>query len=115
MSLGFDMGQQVSLMRRTPKPGAARYDAYGNVAWDVAVQIVPGCAIYPTSLTENDQGQERTTSFYTCVLPAHVQVNNVDYVLWDGRRYEVADEPAQYRNPFTGASLQTVQLKRIEG
>lgn len=118
MSYGsYSRGQQITLIRRKPKVGIAAYDDYGNVQYQATAKILRGVAVWPTSLTENTSvGEfERTTSYYTAALPLSEPVNNIDYVLWDGRSYEIAGEPAQYVSPHTGNGYQTITMRRVEG
>lgn len=118
MSYGvYGRGQQVTLARRSPKDGPAKYDDYGNVQYQVSTKILRGCAVWPVSNTEADTaGQfERTTSFYSLTVPLAEPVGSVDYVLWNGLRFEVSGEPARYVSPHTGNGYQLVNLRRVEG
>jgi hypothetical protein len=113
----FERGETILLHARTPRriSGSLVRDAYGMVVYDAEIIPIRGCAIWPNSASEFQQGNERTLTTYTVVLPDGFAVDAVDKVVWREKAYEVSQEMEMHTNPMTGNHCQQFNMTRVEG
>lgn len=113
----FERGETILLHARTPRRsgGSLVRDAYGMVQYDAEIIPIRGCVIWPNSASESQQGNERTVTTYTVVLPDGFTVDAVDKIVWRGKSYEAEQEMEMHTNPMTGSTCQQVNMTRIEG
>lgn len=113
----FDRGETILLHARTPRRSGNTIvrDNYGMVVYDEEIIPVRGCVIWPNSASESQQGNERTVTTYTVVLPEGFTVDAVDRVVWRLKSYEAAQEMETYTNPMTGNVCSQFNMTRIEG
>lgn len=113
MPVPYGYGETVRLGRRRP---SGDFDAYGAMVYATTETVLTGCAVWPTSTSETLQNQDRTNSNWTVAVPPGTNTDAVDYVLWQGKKYEVSGERQTYRNPMTGTvSPEVINVTRVEG
>lgn len=99
-------------------PGVAT-GRYGDEQpdWSTATsRTVAGAAFAPAGAAELNSGRTAVIEEPTLYLPAGTVVTAACRVQVRGSTYEAVGDPADWRNPFTGARPGVVlRLRRIEG
>lgn len=90
-------------------------DAYGNDMYGITEVDVSGCAISPGNSSEDWQGTEQIEARVTVHAPAATLVNlPFDYMVIEGRKYNIVGTPNGWVSPFTGTgSYLEIQGKQI--
>lgn len=110
----FGAGETVTLRHKTTHT-PRQFDEYGNLIYRFVDQVLTGVAIWPESTSETIQQVERSTTIYVMAVPAGVDVDSNDVLVWRGVEWEIQAEAEQYRSPLTGTQLQEVRFRRTEG
>lgn len=109
----WPLGELVVVLR----PGPMTRDAMGQEVPGPDTEIpVPGCAVWPRTSSERDQGQAQVVVGLTVFVPPGVEVRATDRMRVRGAVYQVDGEPGTYRSPLTGTTSGTeVALSRVTG
>lgn len=108
------MGETITVLRPTDTE-----DRYHNVVqdWsDPERTDVEGCAVAPSSSSEDNANRQGVVAGLTVYAPADADIRHTDRVEVRGLVYEVDGTPNDWRSPFSGRrpGLE-VALKRVEG
>lgn len=109
--MGFEFGETIILNRRT----VSGQDDYGNDIYTTEALSLSRVPVWPSASTESVQGQDMVASDLTAMLPAGTDVGAVDSVQVYGNDYEIVGDPSHYRNPFEGAELIEIRLRKVTG
>jgi len=79
-------------------------DGYGNDVRTETATLVYGCASWPLTTVEDDQGRTLVTSGRALLLPDGVAISATSKVRFDdGSTWRVQGDPEQHQSALTGA------------
>ena len=91
-------------------------DANGDAVYAEVGRDPYTAPVYPRMSSETDTpGRTSVVIGLTLHLPRETAVDSHDRFLARGNEYQVSDEPADYRSPWTSRGLVVVNLTRVEG
>lgn len=107
------IGETITLRRG----GTGAVNRYGDAAVPYTDVPLTADAIYPRTSSESEEpGRDRITDGITVKIPAGTLIDpRRDLFVVRGNTYEVDGEPGDYRSPFTGLCVLTVNLTRVRG
>lgn len=109
----FRAGQTVTFVSRK----VTGQDDYGNDVYTEVSQFVSGCAIAPSTSSEDVQGTASVLTDVILYAPTNTDIGLFDAVILpDGKRYRLTGTPNTWQSPFTGSvSYVQINLQAVTG
>jgi hypothetical protein len=110
----FRGGVTVTYMTVT----VAGQDERGNDVYATAETVLPNCAFVPQQTSEATQGAEQVIGNAKIYInpPEGLVPTPLDYILYNGKKYQVDGDSAQWVSPFTGVqSPVMLDLREVTG